>query len=63
MGSTTALGTFVLIFTGSLVGSLGGVSVVGVGKLLLVFDLEFLTEAATVEFEGGLRLELPFTMA
>jgi len=48
--------TFVLSFIGSLVATLGDVSVVGIGKLLLVFDLEFLTAPATVEFEGALRL-------
>ena len=41
---------------GSLVTAFGGASVVGVGKLLLVFDLGFLTVAVKAEFEGALRL-------
>ena len=40
----------------SLAAVFGGVSVVGVEKLLLVFDLGFLTAAATAGFEGALRL-------
>ena len=38
---------------------MGGVSVVGVERPLLVFDLEFLIAAVTPGFEGGLRLLLP----
>ena len=38
--------------------ALVGASSVGVGRALLVFDLEFLTAAATTVLEGALRLDL-----
>ena len=42
---------------------MGGVSVVGVERPLLVFDLEFLIAPVMAGFEGAARLLPPLAMA
>jgi len=58
-GFTPTLGTSVSSFIDPFRVALAVVSVVGVGRALLAFDLEFLTAAVKEGLEGALPRRLP----